>query len=354
MNEASSSKLSSVSLVALVAILAVVILVPGALAAGRAAQDPATILVKFTVPSQAARAIAAEGDRHLGDTPTHVALIQIDARRTVGEKVAEYAARTDVVYAEPNYIAHAYLAAPSDPSYGAQWGFGKIQVLSGWSIYPGSYASSGGATLAVVDTGVQASHPDLGSRVRTASGATCLTGTCVARPGYGRQRTRYARRRNRRRDDEQWRRRRRNVVLFIDRAGQGPGLNRFRLVCQRRERHSVGSSARRPCDESQPRWERVLANALRRRRNRHDHIQVVGRRGRRQRRQPPPGTIPPRVRAQSGSQQLTRMMRRRRSRASVRRMSSCRRRVSAFSRRTSEAPTGRFPALLWQRPSSRV
>ena len=182
MNEPSSSKLSSASLVALGAILAVVILVPGALAAGRAAQDPATILVKFTAPSQATRAIAAEGDRHLGDTPTHVALIQIDARRTVAEKVAEYAARTDVVYAEPNYVAHAYLAAPNDPSYGAQWGFGKIQALSGWSIYPGSYASSGGATLAVVDTGVQASHPDLGSRVRTASGATCLTGTCVAGP----------------------------------------------------------------------------------------------------------------------------------------------------------------------------
>jgi hypothetical protein len=182
MNEASSSKLSSASLVVLGAILAVVILVPGALAAGRAAQDPATILVKFTVPSQAAGAIAAEGDRHLGDTPTHVALIQIDARRTVGEKVSEYAARTDVVYAEPNYIAHAYLTAPNDPSYGAQWGFGKIQALSGWSLYPGSYASSGGATLAVVDTGVQASHPDLGSRVRTASGATCLTGTCVAGP----------------------------------------------------------------------------------------------------------------------------------------------------------------------------
>jgi subtilisin family serine protease len=157
-------------------------LVATAPAAGRAAHDPATILVKFTAPSRAVGAIAAEGDRHLGDTPTHVAVVEIDARRTVSEKVAEYAARRDVVYAEPNYIAHTYVAAPNDPSYGSQWGFGKIQALSGWSIYPGSYTSSGGATLAVVDTGVQANHPDLGSRVQTASGATCLTGTCVAGP----------------------------------------------------------------------------------------------------------------------------------------------------------------------------
>jgi subtilisin family serine protease len=182
MNGAPSSKLSSVGLAALSAILVVLILVPGAAAAGPAAQDTATILVKFTATSQAAAAIAAQGDRHVGDTQTHVAVVQIDARRTVGEKVAEYNARRDVVYAEPNYIAHALLAAPNDPSYASQWAFGKIQALSGWSIYPGSYTPSGGATLAVVDTGVQANHPDLGSRVRTTSGATCLTGTCVAGP----------------------------------------------------------------------------------------------------------------------------------------------------------------------------
>ena len=253
MNEASSSKLSSVSLVALGAILAVVILVPGALAAGRAAQDPATILVKFTVPSQAARAIAAEGDRHLGDTPTHVALIQIDARRTVGEKVAEYAARTDVVYAEPNTSRTLTWRRRTTLRMARSGDSGRFRRFR---------AGRSTRFLRVVGRG------DVGRRRHRRAGEPSRPGESCSNgfggdvshgdvrrwAGYGRQRTRYARRRNRRRDDEQWRRRRRNVVLFIDRAGQGPGLNRLRLVCQRRERHFVGSSARRPCDESQPWW----------------------------------------------------------------------------------------------------
>ncbi|MDO8743077.1 MAG: hypothetical protein Q7J30_00750, partial [Candidatus Azambacteria bacterium] len=38
----------------------------------------------------------------------------------VGEKIKEYSKRTDVVYAEPNYIAHA-LMAPNDTNYKYQW-----------------------------------------------------------------------------------------------------------------------------------------------------------------------------------------------------------------------------------------
>ena len=48
-------------------------------------------------------------------------------------------------------------------------------------MYPGAYANSGGATIGVVDTGIDSGHPDLSDgRVLTAQGANCVdaAGTC--------------------------------------------------------------------------------------------------------------------------------------------------------------------------------
>ena len=143
-------------------------------------RDATTLLVKFVSPGHEAGAIAAEGDKHLGDTATRTAIVKIGHGESVDKKIADYSSRSDVLYAEPNFIAQATLAAPNDPSFGSQYGFTKIQAVAGWSTYPGSYTSSGGATLAIVDTGVQANHPDLTGRVDTASAATCLTGVCVS------------------------------------------------------------------------------------------------------------------------------------------------------------------------------
>jgi Subtilase family len=173
--------LAKLAAVAVGGVIVVLLVASGGVAANGPSRDSSTILVKFTSAAHEASAIAAEGDRHVGDTPTHVAVVDIRGA-DVDAKVAAYGARSDVVYAEPNYIAHAYLASPSDPSFSSQWAYSKIQAVSGWSIYPNAYVSSGGATLAVVDTGVEASHPDLAGRAQTASGATCLSGTCVAGP----------------------------------------------------------------------------------------------------------------------------------------------------------------------------
>ncbi|MDX6407723.1 MAG: thermitase, partial [Gaiellaceae bacterium] len=136
--------------------------------------DPSTILVKFARAADAAPAIAAHGDRHLGSTATRVDIVKIAPGASVAAKVAAYSALRSVVYAEPNYVAHASLAAPNDPSYTADWGMGKIGAVQAWTVYPGAYTSTGGVPVAVVDTGVQATHPDLSGRVQTGLGADCL------------------------------------------------------------------------------------------------------------------------------------------------------------------------------------
>ncbi len=66
-----------------------------------------------------------------------------------------------VIYAEPNYIYHAFDLVPNDPDYGKQWAHPKIQSPGAWGI------TTGGSdiVIAVIDTGVDTSHPDLMSKL---------------------------------------------------------------------------------------------------------------------------------------------------------------------------------------------
>lgn len=61
--------------------------------------------------------------------------------------------------------APAALAAPNDPFWSLQWGPQNIKADQAWT-----YSTGAGATIAVVDTGVDLSHPDLAGKI--AGGAT--------------------------------------------------------------------------------------------------------------------------------------------------------------------------------------
>ena len=159
--------------------------VPVASAAGPAATtkgDRLSLLVKFVSSADGRVRVAAAGDEHIGKTRTRVDVVKIDGDESLAAKLAQYRSRADVVYAEPNYIASATVLAPDDPSYNSQWALTRIQAVGGWSLFPGSYGIGGGATIAIVDTGVDLAHPDLAPQLDTAGAANCVneSATCSA------------------------------------------------------------------------------------------------------------------------------------------------------------------------------
>ena len=85
-------------------------------------RDPSTILVKFSIPSQAAgiRARSATG-RPLVSPTASSSCDYLDGACSPSAAVALYSRLFGIAYAEPNYIATADLASPNDPSFSSQW-----------------------------------------------------------------------------------------------------------------------------------------------------------------------------------------------------------------------------------------
>lgn len=69
-------------------------------------------------------------------------------------------ANPNVVYAEPNYI-YTVNWTPNDPGVSQQWAWGKIQAYEAWDVTKGSSTT----VIAIVDTGIQRTHPDLDAKI---------------------------------------------------------------------------------------------------------------------------------------------------------------------------------------------
>lgn len=65
-----------------------------------------------------------------------------------------------VEYAEPDFKAQAF-EDPNDSYYSQQWGLPKIKAVEGWAVSLGS----SDVDIAIVDTGVDSTHPDLSGKV---------------------------------------------------------------------------------------------------------------------------------------------------------------------------------------------
>ena len=127
---------------------------------------PDEVLVKFK-PGLEAQSIKAVISGHgaisikrIPRIDVHVLKVQTEKHNLMG-KIREFQRDPRVAYAEPNYILHACVEAPNDPSFSSQWGLTYIDALSAWDRTTGSSS----IVVAIVDTGVDLNHPDLKNKM---------------------------------------------------------------------------------------------------------------------------------------------------------------------------------------------
>ena len=130
---------------------------------------PGEVVVKFRDSSRGPEVAAARGltiAADAGGLPKGFPAVFSTNGRAVDQVLTELRADPAVEYAEPSYVVQlaeegaVAAVAVNDPKLGVQYSLSQMRVSDAWSL------SKGASNLvAVLDTGVQANHPDLSGRV---------------------------------------------------------------------------------------------------------------------------------------------------------------------------------------------
>src|SRR5438128_2987487 len=145
------------------------------------------VLVKFRPTTfQSVLEAQAAGEVDESERVGGTGLLRLhSSRKNVATLVSELSARSDVEYAEPNYIVHT-TTIPNDLRFGELWGLqntgqtirgfpgtrgADISATAAWDISTGSRAN----VVAVIDTGIDYRHPDLAANIWSAPAAFTVT-----------------------------------------------------------------------------------------------------------------------------------------------------------------------------------
>ena len=130
---------------------------------------PGEVVVQFRDGAHGPDVAAARGLSHvaeLGVPGKGVPSVVSTEGRPVDQVLAELRADPAVEYAEPSYVVHVVedggvaAVGVNDPLTAGQYSLDRMRVRDAWSIETGA-----SGLVAVLDTGVQANHPDLSGRV---------------------------------------------------------------------------------------------------------------------------------------------------------------------------------------------
>ena len=156
----------------------------GKAAASTAKFRPGEVLVRFkpgtSVSAMAAanKAAGAASSAKLGRSVSGLYKVTLKRGVSVERALARYRKQASVRYAQPNYIIQV-AKAPNDPDFGELWGMentgqnggtvgADIDALQAWDSATGSTGNE--VVVAVVDTGVDYTHPDLAANMWTNPG----------------------------------------------------------------------------------------------------------------------------------------------------------------------------------------
>jgi subtilisin family serine protease len=144
---------------------------PSAQAQDSTAGRTGNIIVRFTsdatLPDVAGALESADASAVKTATMDDVALLEPAPGQSVDDAIEALEADADVIYAEPDYAVTADLT-PNDPHYATyQWHYPKIGLPAAWDTTTGSAS----IIVAVVDTGVELTDPELDSKITSGGNA---------------------------------------------------------------------------------------------------------------------------------------------------------------------------------------
>lgn len=126
--------------------------------------SPNQVLVKFSEEVSIKlmnHLVRQAGGKVIHEIPSIGALILEVSSGEVDATIAELKKQEGVIYAEPNYYVEATDITPNDPEWGNQYNLAAIRAPAGWQLNTGAVW----VTIAIIDSGVDLSHPDLFVRI---------------------------------------------------------------------------------------------------------------------------------------------------------------------------------------------